>query len=116
MENELKIKMYSFTLDCQDPHSLAEFYGALMRWEVMPLGEDWACVYAPGTKQEGIPASCFNAILTMNRLYGRKSPKHNSKWPISILPSTIWKRPFNMQSNAEQSLQMNSSPMSGRLC
>lgn len=59
MENELKIKMYSFTLDCQDPHSLAEFYGALMGWEVMPLGEDWACVYAPGTKQGGYPCILF---------------------------------------------------------
>jgi len=26
MDDELKIKMYSFTVDCKDPHELAKFY------------------------------------------------------------------------------------------
>jgi len=30
MDDGLKIKMYSFTLDCRDPHELAKFYAALL--------------------------------------------------------------------------------------
>ncbi|MDI9421662.1 MAG: VOC family protein, partial [Bacillota bacterium] len=26
MDDGLKVKMYSFTLDCRDPHELAKFY------------------------------------------------------------------------------------------
>jgi tRNA isopentenyl-2-thiomethyl-A-37 hydroxylase MiaE len=54
MDDELKIKMYSFTLDCEDPHELAKFYATLLRWETASFGEDWACAYAPGTKQGAI--------------------------------------------------------------
>ncbi len=49
MDNELKIKMYSFTMDCKAPHELAKFYAALLKWETMFMDEEWACVYAPGT-------------------------------------------------------------------
>ncbi|MGB4659764.1 MAG: hypothetical protein WBI07_11315, partial [Mobilitalea sp.] len=28
MDDELKIKMYSFTLDCKDTHELSKFYAA----------------------------------------------------------------------------------------
>ncbi len=51
MNNEIKIKMYSFTLDCKAPHDLAKFYASLLRWEALDMDEDWACVYAPGTSQ-----------------------------------------------------------------
>ena len=30
MDNELKINMYSFTVDSKDPHELAKFYAALL--------------------------------------------------------------------------------------
>ena len=43
MDDELKIKMYSFTVDCKEPHELAKFYAALLKWEKMfidELGED----------------------------------------------------------------------------
>ena len=59
MDNELKIKMYSFTVDCKEPQELAKFYGALLKWEVMSMGEDWACVYAPGTNQGSYPGILF---------------------------------------------------------
>lgn len=59
MGEELKIKMYSFTLDSKDPHELAKFYGALLNWDVMNLGEDWACAYAPGTNQGTYPCIVF---------------------------------------------------------
>ncbi|WP_160680498.1 VOC family protein [Clostridium sp. C8-1-8] len=59
MDDELKIKMYSFTVDCKDPRELAKFYGALLKWEVMSMGEEWACVYAPGTNQGTYPSILF---------------------------------------------------------
>ena len=34
MEKELKIKMYSFTLDCINPYALAKFYAELLNWEI----------------------------------------------------------------------------------
>jgi len=30
MDNEWKIKMYSFTLDCKDPHELGKFNAGLL--------------------------------------------------------------------------------------
>lgn len=35
MEKELKIKMYSFTLDCINPYALAKFYAELLNWEIL---------------------------------------------------------------------------------
>jgi len=59
MENELKIKMYSFTVDCKEPLELAKFYASLLGWEVLPVDEDWAYTYAPGTKQGAYPSILF---------------------------------------------------------
>lgn len=59
MEVELKIKMYSFTMDSKDSHELAKFYAALLKWEVMFIDENWACVYAPGTNQGAYPGIVF---------------------------------------------------------
>jgi predicted enzyme related to lactoylglutathione lyase len=59
MDDELKIKMYSFTVDCKDPQELAEFYAALLKWEMMLIEEGWACVYAPGTNQGTYPSILF---------------------------------------------------------
>lgn len=59
MNDELKIKMYSFTMDCKDPHELAKFYGELLKWETMFMDEEWACIYAPGTNQGGYPGILF---------------------------------------------------------
>lgn len=59
MEDELKIKMYSFTVDCREPQELAKFYAALVKWEMMILDEDYACVYAPGTYQGTYPGILF---------------------------------------------------------
>jgi predicted enzyme related to lactoylglutathione lyase len=59
MDDELKIKMYSFTVDCKDPHELAEFYATLLKWEIMIMDEEWACVYAPGTNQGTYPCILF---------------------------------------------------------
>ncbi|NLM10258.1 MAG: VOC family protein [Clostridiaceae bacterium] len=59
MDNELIIKMYSFTLDCKDPNLLAEFYAKLLKWEVMFVSEDWACVGPPGSLQGAYPCILF---------------------------------------------------------
>lgn len=59
MDDELKIKLYSFTVDCIDPHELAKFYAALLGWEVMFHDEEWACVGAPGTNQGTYPGILF---------------------------------------------------------
>ena len=63
MGDELKIKMYAFTVDCKDPHELAKFYQALLKWEVLLMGEEWACVYAPGTNQGSYPCILFQQNL-----------------------------------------------------
>lgn len=59
MDDSLKIKMYSFTLDCVNPQELAKFYGALMKWETVSIDEDWACVCAPGSVQGTYPGILF---------------------------------------------------------
>ena len=59
MTDELRIKMYSFTLDCQDPRELAEFYAALLKWDTRVINEDWAYVNAPGTGQGAYPGILF---------------------------------------------------------
>ena len=59
MEEELKIKMYTFTVDAKDPQELAKFYAALLKWEVMSFGDDLVCVYAPGTNNGSYPSILF---------------------------------------------------------
>lgn len=59
MNNELKIKMYSFTVDCKDPYELAKFYAMLLKWDIMSIDEEWACVYAKGTNQGTYPCILF---------------------------------------------------------
>lgn len=59
MNDELKIKMYSFTMDCEDPYELAEFYAKMLKWEIPFHDEDWACVSAPGAAQGAYPGILF---------------------------------------------------------
>lgn len=59
MKDGLKIKMYTFTLDCTDPVELAKFYGNLLQWEVLVFDEDYVCVYPPGTNQGAYPSILF---------------------------------------------------------
>lgn len=59
MDHELKIKMYTFTVDCKDPYALAKFYAALLQWEIPFHDADWACVGAPGTEQGAYPGILF---------------------------------------------------------
>jgi len=59
MDDELKIKMYAFTLDCIDPNELAKFYAALLKWEMVLLDEEYAIAYPPGTHQGSYPGITF---------------------------------------------------------
>ncbi|MBC8570600.1 VOC family protein [Zongyangia hominis] len=64
-KQEMKIKMYAFTIDCQDPYALAKFYAALLGWEVPFHDGDWACVGAPGAEQGAYPG----IMLQRNEAY-----------------------------------------------
>lgn len=59
MGDELKIKMYSFTVDCKEPYELAKFYAKLLKWEIPFHDENWACVCAPGSNQGAYPGITF---------------------------------------------------------
>lgn len=71
MADELKIKMYSFTMDCIDPHELANFYASLLKWEVVFSDEEYACVAPPGVQQGVYPGITF-----------QRNPEYKSPvWP-----------------------------------
>lgn len=59
MEENLKIKMYAFTVDCIDPYALAKFYADLLGWVIPFHDADWACIGAPGTEQGAYPGITF---------------------------------------------------------
>ena len=88
MEKELKIKMYSFTLDCINPYALAKFYAELLNWEIPFYDENWACIGVPGMSQGAYPGILFQRNWT--------------------LQSMIWKKRFSMRLTAEQQWQLNS--------
>lgn len=59
MDDGLKIKMYSFTVDCKEPYALAKFYATLLNWEIVFYDEEWACVGAPRAEQGTYPGITF---------------------------------------------------------
>ncbi len=59
MNNELKIKMYSITLDCKDPLELAKFYKLLLNWTIGSIEEEWVWVYNPETRHGAYPGILF---------------------------------------------------------
>lgn len=59
MSNELKIKMYSFTMDCKQPAELANFYADLLGWEIVFSDVEYACVAPQGTPQGAYPGITF---------------------------------------------------------
>ena len=59
MEKELKIKMYSFTLDCINLMRWSKFYAELLNWEIPFYDENWACIGVPGMSQGAYPGILF---------------------------------------------------------
>ena len=59
MGDELKIKMSAFTLDCKEPRELAQFYAALLQWEIPFQDEEYVIAAAPGTQQGAYPNITF---------------------------------------------------------
>ncbi len=59
MDNELKIKLYSFVVDCKDPQELAKFYTELLGWEIPFHNEEYTVIAPPGTAQGAYPGITF---------------------------------------------------------
>lgn len=59
MKQDLKVKMYTFTMDCKEPYELAKFYAALLHWDIPYYDETYACIGAPGTGQGAYPGITF---------------------------------------------------------
>lgn len=59
MDAEPKIKLYSFTMDCTNPHELAKFYAELLKWEIIPIDEEYIYVVMPGTQEGSYPGILF---------------------------------------------------------
>ena len=59
MNNNPNIKLYSFTLDCKDPQELANFYAAMLGWEVVYADAEFAVAGAPGVQQGAYPGITF---------------------------------------------------------
>ena len=77
MEDELKIKMYSFTVDCKDPYELAKFHFTVRNMHVSACRE---------RRRGDTPVLHSNKTQSMNRPYGRKGRECSSKWRIWTLP------------------------------
>ena len=58
MEDTLSIKIFSITLDCRNPHELANFYAALLTWEKGFNDEGWVWV----SSSEKYPFILFQQI------------------------------------------------------
>ncbi len=77
--------MQTVVLDTDDPPRLAEFYTALLGWQVESTEEDWITI---GDGSARGWTSSWRSITSLRR--GRTMPCRNSS--ISILTWTIWTR------------------------
>ncbi len=59
MDKELQIKMYAFTMDCSDPHELAEFYTKLLGWDIPYQDENYVVIAPPDVSQGAYPGITF---------------------------------------------------------
>lgn len=59
MDQAMKLKLYSFTLDCKNPRELANFYSLLLGWEMPFWDEDYAVIAPPGAAQGAYPGLTF---------------------------------------------------------
>ncbi len=55
--------MNAFTLDCKEPHELAELYAALLKWEILFYDDEYAIVGVQGTNQGAYPSITFQRNL-----------------------------------------------------
>lgn len=71
MNDTLKIKLYAFTLDSNDPQKLAKFYADLLNWQIVFSDEEFTSIAPPGVNQGGYPGITF-----------QKNPNYQSPvWP-----------------------------------
>jgi hypothetical protein len=59
MADSSRIKFCAVTLDCRDHLALAQFYAALLNWEVAYHDDDYVCVGPPGAPQGAYPWITF---------------------------------------------------------
>lgn len=59
MADSVRIKLSAVTIDCKDHLALAQFYAALLTWEVAYQDGDYACVGVPGAPQGAYPGLTF---------------------------------------------------------
>lgn len=59
MDDPFNIKLYALTLDCLDPYALAEFYAALLGWEIPFHDDEYAVIAPPGIAQGAYPGIAF---------------------------------------------------------
>ena len=116
MKDELKIKMYSFTVDCIDPQKLAEFYGELLKWEVLVMDEEWACVYAPGTNQGTYPSILFQRNPEYKPPVWPEEPDAQQQMAHIDFAVNDLERAAQYAINAVLQWQMNNFLMIGELC
>ena len=108
MEKELKIKMYSFTLDCINPYALAKFYAELLNWEIPFYDENWACIGVPGMSQGAYPGILFQRNPEYCPPVWPEEPGVQQQMAHLDFAVTIWKKRFSMRLTAEQQWQLNS--------
>lgn len=75
MSDLLKIKIYSYVLDCKETQKLAKFYASLLKWEYGFHDEEYAWVYAPGTHQGEYPFILFQLNLEYEPPLWPEEPK-----------------------------------------
>ena len=59
MEAKLKINMNAVTLDCKNPMELAEFYGALLNWEIERIDDEYVLAYNSEMRLDNYPGILF---------------------------------------------------------
>lgn len=59
MNEELKVKMYSVTIDCRDHRGLGAFYAKLLGWKEVFYDEDYSVIGAPGAVRGAYPCITF---------------------------------------------------------
>lgn len=59
MAMDLKIKLYTTTVDCKNAYELAKFYAALLDWELPYYDEEYAVIAPPGANQGSYPGISF---------------------------------------------------------
>lgn len=59
MKDDLKIRMYSVTIDCRDTVKLAGFYAELLGWRIVFHNDEYCVIGVPNANQGAYPCITF---------------------------------------------------------